>query len=191
MGVDFYCGDVSFGCSYGGWNEIRKIIIKSTFDYIQDKFQKDFELYNSINNEGNEHFIGEGSTYNCYKKEINKIIELMKSSSKKSNVFGKDIDNTINDFIVITRKLSYIDALIYFDIGGLYSLCNKSDCEGFYSVGNSVDICQLFDLIEPFIKLNDEYTHSIIYNTETRFYGVSVYELFKESKTKNIKITIA
>ena len=48
MGVDFYCGDVTFGCSYGGWNQLRKFIIKSTFDYIQDKFQKDFEKYINI-----------------------------------------------------------------------------------------------------------------------------------------------
>ena len=80
--------------------------------------------------------------------------------------------------------------LIYFDIGGLYSLCNKSDCEGFYSVGNSIDICKLFDLIEPFIKLNDEDKHSAIYVSGTGFYCKSLYELFKESATQNKKITI-
>lgn len=190
MGVDFYCGDFTYGASYGGWNELRRTVIKSTFDYIQDKFQKDFELYNSITDEEDEHYIGDGSTYNCYKKDTLKIIELMQSASKKPNIFGMNIDNTINDFIGITRNLSYVDALIYFDIGGLYSLCNKSDCEGFYSIGNSVDICQLFDLIEPFIKINNEDTHSAVYKTETRFYGHCLYELFKESKTQNKKITI-
>jgi hypothetical protein len=187
MGVDFNCGDTTYGCSYGNWNELRKLVMKSTFDYIQDKFKKDFEAYNGIIDEEDEHYIGDGSTYNCYKNDVIKII-LSMADPKEKNIFG--INNTINDFIVITRNLSYVDALIYFDIGGLYSLCNKSDCEGFYSVGNSVDICQLFDLIEPFIKINNEDTHSAIYKTETRFYGHCLYELFKESKTQNKKITI-
>jgi hypothetical protein len=187
MGVDFYCGHVTYGCSYGGWYQLRKTVIKATFDYIQDKFQKDFEAYNSIDDEEDEHYIGDGSLYHYYKKDVIKIILSMADPEEK-NVFG--LDNTVDNFIVINRNLSYIDALIYFDIGGLYSLCNKSDCEGFYSVGNSTDICQLFDLIEPFIKKIDESWHSSIYNTETIFYGQYLYELFKESKTQNKKITI-
>ena len=188
MGVDFNCGDTTYGCSYGNWNELRKLVMKSTFDYIQNKFQKDFELYNSITDEEDEHYIGEGTTYNCYKKDMLKIIELIQSASKKPNIFG--LDNTINDFITITSNLSYVDVLIYFDIGGLNSLCNKSDWGGFYSVGNSVDICQLFDLIEPFIKSNNEDTHKAIYIPESRFYGNCLYDLFKESATQNKKITI-
>jgi hypothetical protein len=191
MGVDFYCGETTFGTSYGGWNELIRIVIKSTFDYIQNKFQKDFELYNSITDEEDEHYIAEGTRYNCYKKDIIKIFELMQTASKKPNIFGMNIDTTINDFIDITRHLSYVDALIYFDIGGLYSLCNKNDCEGFYSAGNSFDICHLFDLIKPFIKINNEDTYSAIYSTETRFYGHCLYELFKKSKTQHKKITIA
>jgi hypothetical protein len=187
MGVDFYCGDVTFGCSYSGWNELRKLVIKSSFDYIQDKFKKDFEAYNGIMDEEDENYIGEGTTYNCYKKDVIKIILSMADPQDK-NIFG--LDNAVNNFIVITRNLSYVDSLIYFDIGGLYSLCNKSDCEGFYSVGNSVDICKLFDLIEPFIKLNNEDTHKAIYIPESRFYGNCLYDLFKESATQNKKIII-
>jgi hypothetical protein len=188
MGVDFYCGDVAFGCSYGGWNELRKLVIKSTFDYIQDKFKKDFEAYNNIDDEEDEHYIGDGSVYNCYKNDIIKII-LSMSDPEDKNIFG--LDNQVNNFIVITRNLNYIDALIYFDIGGLYSLCNKSDCDGFYSVGNSIDICKLFDLIEPFVKLNDENWHLAIYNREYRTYDNCLYDLFKESAIKNKKIRIA
>jgi len=187
MGVDFYCGDVTFGCSYGSWNELRKLVIKSTFDYIQDKFQKDFKAYNGIMDEEDENYIGEGTAYDCYKKDVLKII-LSIADPQDKNIFG--LDNAVNNFIVITRNLSYVDSLIYFDIGGLYSLCNKSDCEGFYSVGNSVDICKLFDLIEPFIELNGKEWHSAIYKTETRIYGQCLYELFKESATQNKKIII-
>lgn len=187
MGVDFYCGDKSFGCSYGSWNELRKLIIQATFNYIQDKFQKDYELYKD-STEDDENWIGEGSSYNCYKKDMIKIIEQMNLQSKTKNVFG--MDNTINNLINLCINLSFVDALIHFDIGGLYSLCNKSDCEGYYSVGNSVDICQLFDLIEPFIKNMDENTHKSIYVPGSRYNNI-LYELFKESATTNKKIIIS
>ena len=36
MGVDLYCNDYRFSCSYGGWHEYRKNIILSTMDYIQN-----------------------------------------------------------------------------------------------------------------------------------------------------------
>ncbi len=190
MGVDFYCGDVTFGCSYGGWNELRRNVIKATFDFIQDKFQREEELYKNITDEEDENYIGDGSKYYCYKKEIIKLIEAMNSSNTK-NVFGINIDNTVNNFINLCRNLSYIDTLIYFDIGGLYAFCNKSDCEGFYSVGNSVDICQLFDLIEPFIEKNNKQTYLSIYKLEDRMFGNSrLYDLFKESATQNKKIII-
>jgi hypothetical protein len=187
MGVDFYCGDVTFGSSYGGWNQLRITVIQATFDYIQDKFQKDFEVYNSIDDEEDEHYIGDGSLYHCYKKDMIKIIESLKTSCE-TNVFG--LDNSVSNFIVITRNLGYIDALIYFDIGGLYSLCNKGDCDGFYSVGNSIDVCQLFDLIEPFIKKINENWHFAIYKIEGTPMDNRLYDLFKESVTKNKKISI-
>ena len=189
MGVDFYCGDVTFGCSYGGWNTLRTNVIKATFEFIHDRFQREEELYKNITDEEDEHYIGDGSTYYCYKKQIIELIEAMKNT-KNSSVFGINIDNTINNFINLCRNLHYVDALIYFDIGGLYAFCNKSDCEGYYSVGNSLDICQLFDLIEPFIEKNYKDTYSAIYKQEDRMFGNRAYDLFKESANTNKKIII-
>ena len=190
MGVDLNCGDITFGCSYGGWNELRRNVIKATFDFIQDRFQREEQLYKNITDEEDEDYIGDGSIYYCCKKDIIQIINLMNAQNASKNVFGLNIDNTINTFINLCKNLSFVDALIYFDIGGLYSLCNKSDCEGYYSVGNSVDICQLFDLIEPFIEKNSKDTYSAIYKQEDRMFGNRVYDLFKESATQNKRITI-
>lgn len=187
MGVDFYCGDVTFGCSYGRWDDLRQTVIRATFDYIQDKFQREEELYKNITDEEDNNYIGKGSTYDCYKNDIKGAIKLMESMTS-TNVFG--INNTVNNFISLCKSLSHIDALIYFDIGGLYSLCNKSDCEGYYSVGNSIDICQLFDLIEPFIKKNNEDWYGAIYEADKRPMDNRLYDLFKESAIKNKKISI-
>jgi len=153
MGLDIVCVDNSFSSSYGYWNTIRETIIKATFDYIVDKFQKDEELYKNITNEDDdENYIGEGSNYFIHKTNINKIINIISKPSVITNVFDNG-HNLVPKFLNLITNISYIDSLIYFDIGGLYALCNKSDCEGVYSVGNSYDIILLFDLIEPFLNL--------------------------------------
>jgi hypothetical protein len=95
MGVDFNCGNVTFGCSYVSWNELRKTVIQATFDYIQDKFQREEELYKNITDEEDKHFIGEGSSYNCYKNDVMGMIKLMRQM-KSTNVFG--IYNTESRF---------------------------------------------------------------------------------------------
>jgi len=184
MGVDFHCGDIWFSRSYHGWNEIRLRIIKLTFDYIQDRFQREEELYKNITDEGDEHFIGKGSTYYLCKSEIMEII-------KEINLRGAAL--SINTFINLCSSLSYVDSLIYFDISGIYALCNKNDCEGFYSVGNSFDICQLFGLIETFIEKVDSDLYSAIYiqKEDSNLFGNRLYDLFKESATRNKIITIS
>jgi len=187
MGIDVVCDDNSFSTSYGYWNTIRETIIKTTFDYIIDKFQKDEELYKNITDENDKHYIGEGSNYFMHKKNINNIINSVSKSGVITNFLYAG-DNLVVKFLGSATNLSYIDSLIYFNIGGLYALCNKSDCEGVYSVGNSHDIILLFDLIEPFVKNYDD-CYKCIYVVEDRLYN-RLYDVFKESIEKNKKVKI-
>ena len=77
-----------------------------------------------------------------------------------------------------------MNALNHFDIGGLFALCNQSDCEGYYTPGNSLDICSLFDKIKPFVKKYSVYDD--IYENARNFHNKSVYEVFEHSyKTLN------
>lgn len=181
MGIDLHCGEISFGSSYTGWNELRLIIIQATIDYIQDKFQKDYELYNNLTDD-DDNWIGEGSDYDYFKRQINDLF-----TSIKNEKASMPFNNSINCFVNKVRSNSQIDALVYFDIYGLYSLCNKNDCEGYYSPGNSVDICNLLDLIKPFIKNIDEDVYGTIYEASSN----ELYKLFKESVITNQKIRIA
>lgn len=190
MGIDLYCGEATYGCSYGGWNELRKFVINCTFNYIQDKFSKDVELYGDLTDTNDENYIGEGSEYNFNKKLMLEFIESMNKAKKTMSIYGFESDATLNNFMNVVKDFRCVDVFIYFDIDGLYAFCNKGDSEGYYSVGNSVDICRLFDLIEPNIKNNDEDLHRCIYVPESGGYGNCLYDLFKESATKNKKITI-
>lgn len=194
MGIDLICDEATFGCSYSGWHTIREFIIKSTFDYITDKFAKDKELYKDIANEDNEHYIGEGSQYFIYSNQINILITNLNLPNILSN-FNINTFNTFNKFNGLFTKfinltydnLDNKDALIYFNIDGLYALCNKSDCEGFYSVGNSKNIIRLFDLIEPFVK-KDNSVYMGIY--EESFSRNKLYDVFKKSVENKKKVII-
>ena len=85
------------------------------------------------------------------------------------------------------HNLKYMNALNRFDVGGLFALCNQSDCEGYYTPGNSLDICSLFDIIEPFLKKYSCY--NCIYTKEGRTYN-RIYDVFEESYKTMKKVSI-
>ena len=91
-------------------------------------------------------------------------------------------------FIELCMDTKFINALNNFDIGGLFALCNQSDCEGYYTPVNSLDICSLFDKIEPFVKKYSCYFR--IYNEKEDSDYNSVYEVFEHSYKTLTKITI-
>jgi hypothetical protein len=174
MGIDLHCNDKKFSCSYGHWYEIRTEIIKATFDFIQDRFDKDNKLYSDLTDD-NENWIGKGSTYYSYMTDL---IEIKTQIFESNDLFDK--------FIRLSHNLHVINTLIYFDIIGLVALCNKSDCEGFYSSGNSFDICYLFDKIEPFVKKYSCY--NCIYSDKGIIFD-KLYDVFEYSY-KTIKKVI-
>ena len=183
MGVQFNCEDSSFGCSYSGWHQIRVEIIKATIDYIQDKYTNDKELYGSFSEE-DEKYIGEGSSYQFYMKHLLDSKNILFEQNTNVNRFGIEIVDRVNIFNNLCRDFDFMNALNHFDIGGLFALCNQSDCEGYYTPGNSLDICSLFDKIKPFVKKYSVYDD--IYENARNFHNKSVYEVFEHSyKTLN------
>jgi hypothetical protein len=185
MGIDLYCGEMTYSCSYGGWNRIREHITQATFEFILDKFNKDKELYGNLN-EDDDDWIGEGSEYYNYMENINEII---KNIHDKVKIKKNNDNDIISRFLSVIRKnIKLIDALIYFNINGLYDLCNKDDCEGFYSVGNSNDIYSLLELIKHNMIKFDSY--NTIYGKDTREGCNSVFEVFKESVDKKLTVCI-
>ena len=78
--------------------------------------------------------------------------------------------------------------LFFFNISGIYAFCNKSDCEGYYSVGNSYDICQLFKLIKPFyttdININKsiKQIEKVLASVKDMTNSFKVFGLYKKGK---------
>ena len=154
MGVDFQCGDKSYSCGYGRWNDIRRAIIYATYLYVCDTMDVD------------------DPTESVYKHDLLTMFDscILGNSSHENavNTVVKECHGTYN----------IIDSLNYFGLVGLYALCYKSDCDGFYSPGNSLDICILLDkLKETFERYTiDDDEYRSIYNSE---YGV--YPVFDTS----------
>jgi len=190
MGVDFVCGELSTGCSYTSWYNFRCSIIQSTYEYIEDQYAKDKELYGHLT-ENDEHWIGEGSLYYSYVSDLLKYKETLLNANLSSNYLMSD---KVAKFNQLCRNYYYLNALNHFGLGGLFALCNQSDTEGYYTPGNSLDICMLLDRIKPFIKETTG-TYDFVFTEEksldeTRIIANPMYDVFEHSyKTlTNVKI---
>ena len=149
MGIDLYCNDKTFGCGYGSWYNIRTALIEATFEYLEVHFAvSEYE-------EG----ISEHGSMFALKQYIEKI--------HTNKINGKNL-NLFDNFYACLGILEFVDLLIQFGVGGLYALCNKMDCEGCYSVGNSYDIIEFFKLIRPFIINDNDNLESL---AEYKFFG--------------------
>lgn len=184
MGIILNSGDTSFVCSYEYWRQIRNAIIKATMEHIQTTYEKDMELYEHLTEE-HENWIGNGSLYNNYIGELFNVIRELQRHQNKQKV----LDDSIGVFNQVSSKMDVINALNFFDIGGLYALCNQSDCEGYYTPGNSLDICALFDRIEPFLKKIDFDLYECIYIQEGRTSN-RLYDIFEHSYRMLCKVNI-
>ena len=138
MGIDLYCVEKDFSCSYGYWHNIRNSVIKATFIHISIEINSD-----KINKDTNE-FV--------YANNLQNMIDVIERQSKDGNYLG--------NFVKMCHSIPNIDYLIYFGLEGLAAFCNKSDCEGFYSVADSYSICQLFKTIKPYLIKNMELIES-------------------------------
>lgn len=150
MGVDFCCEDKLYSCGYGRWNSIRRAIIYATYLYVRD--------YNEIN-EPNEQ---------VYRHDLLTMFD----SCILGNAAHENAVNTVVKECHCTDNI--IDSLNYFGLVGLYALCYKSDCDGFYSPGNSLDICILLDKLKETFKMYniEPGEQRSIYNTEHGIYSV-------------------
>jgi hypothetical protein len=195
MGIDLDCGKNSFGCSYSSWNELRSIVIEATLKYLKRIVNKeysendiDYRYHDTIRNLLNE-------IKNQNKTLYTTTTSNQEQEQEKEQEYSFFSEKKLQTFIsIVGSEMSYIDALISFDVGGLFTFCYKSDCEGFYSSGNSMDICRLFNTIELFVKELDAETHSAIYNKQNGTFSdgyEGLYKVFENSWKNDLIVTIS
>ena len=126
--------------------------------------------------------------YKHSKYHIHIITEFKEAISNPEYTRNFNDFNFVSNFVKICYDSRYFNELNYFGIAGVLALCNQSDGGGYYTPGNSLDICLLFDKIEQFLKNYDCY--DCIYIKENRLFD-RLYDVFKYShqKLQNVLIT--
>jgi hypothetical protein len=190
MGIDLICKEKVFSCGYGFWNLIRTATIIATADYLKDQLSKtnvEEETYPYVSLKNINDFMDELLSYN---KNTEKSEETTEEDEVSTPIpTENDEEIPIIGLFLGNCSLQVQDLLIYFGVGGVYALCNKMDCEGYYSVGNAYDILELFKLIKPFIinkTDNLETSENEIYNCV-----IQVEKVFQESVDTKQNIIIS
>jgi hypothetical protein len=98
-------------------------------------------------------------------------------------------DRCIVPLLTLCNDINLLNALNKFHLGGLFALCNQSDCNGHYTPGNSLDICILLDIIEPNLKSYESYDCIYQENQFNQFYNY-LYKVFEHSHTNKCIIRI-
>ena len=134
MGVCFCCSDSEYSCSYGNWHKIREELSKATILYLEYK----------------KKVLPDTNTYLL--ENIDKILDIKKETP---TYFG-------HIFFIFDNNPDCKNILISLGVSGIYDLCNKSDDDGYYSVGNSHDILQMIANVRPFLQNNGEHLEYIM-----------------------------
>lgn len=177
MGIYITCGDKSIQMTYSTWAYFRQELIKITLIYLE-KLCSDNNSDNSLDNSSNK---------SHYFRLIDDFCKMIRSCEYDYNVL--DVNLLVVFLNNITSQLCYLDAFVYFGVDGLYSLCCKSDCDGLYSPGNSLDICNFFDFMKDYIKAHDQKLYDHIYIPDDN--RICIYDVFYNSWKNNKYASIA
>jgi len=166
MSIYITCGDKSIQMTYSTWAYLRQELIRVTLIYLEKLDDVD----------GIHYF-----------KLIRDFCKTIRSYEYDYSVL--DVNLLIVFLNNMKSQLCYLDAFIYVGVGGLYSLCSKSDCDGLYSPGDSLDICNFFDLMKETIKAHDEKIYERIYIPDCD--DNCIYDVFYNSWKNNERVVIA
>lgn len=151
MGFCINCGGVMYNCRYTDWVNFREEIAKSAVVFLVNEYDT------LLKNGANESYL---------ENQLSKIMEYI------------DVNNcsTIPDFMYLFENSDMLNTFIYYRLGGVYALLNKSDDDGYYTVGNSIDIVHTFQFIEQFIE-NDDTKNALVEITKVFQKGIDEKKL--------------
>ena len=176
-------------CPYSTWFEQRVDIILATIKYLETKIAEVESFISKLSEdelEGDPIYPIENNSFDALEFQSN-ISELKKylidpihKTTKKEQIY--------NILIACNKRCGIKDGLVSFGVYGVYLLCDQSDCNGVYTVGESHDILELLETIEPSIDKESEiYRAAYIDNKDSS----SIISVFRDSVNTRqpIKIT--
>jgi hypothetical protein len=153
MGLDLYCNNESWGCTYSGVHIVRKYFIKATIKYMEQidnnkelPFYEPLKSFRNICDFERKKDEDDGQ-FDGNKKQV---IDFLKSLlPEKINTEMFDWIRPLNINYQPWNKTPF--SLSYFGLFGLKTFVNHSDCDGYFTVGNSYDILGLLSRIGNFL----------------------------------------
>jgi len=173
MGIDLICGSEIFSTSYSGWNTLRMKFAEYCIKFIEDlsKNQLNISPDGVIYAMSDKEIIRERVIIESrdIMKKWNNIVEAKKILSMNPDKEGvndfetfvnkRNKELNINDYLKVYGE--HIDYLINIGLYGIFSLLNKSDCDGLYSVGNSIDIINMLNIVNNMNIIEERYIEVI------------------------------
>jgi hypothetical protein len=150
MGIDLTCGKEFFSTSYSGWNTLRMKFAEYCMKFIEDLSKNELNIS------------PDGVIYAMPDKEIIRervIIESRDIMKEWNNIVEAKKTLNIIDYLNIYGE--HIDYLINIGLYGIVSLLDKSDCDGLYSVGNSIDIINMLNIVNNMNIIEEKYIEII------------------------------
>ena len=150
MGIYILCNGESYSCGYASWSVFREEVANAAVRYLRSIYDEMLARPDQPNEE-----------QLAKQTRIAKILEYV------------DVNNcvAIEDFVQLFKDMEFQNTFNYFELGGIYALLNKSDDDGYYTVGNSLDIADTMELVEPHILYDDVKSR---YNTIKKVFEESV-----------------
>jgi hypothetical protein len=163
MSIHLLCGNVYFHCQVSYWNKIRESISRATNVFLLDYLER-FDFLTTDDDKLDEN---EKEKVSLYKKSIS--AQVLKERLSTFSVDYRYAEfhahpklTEVGTLLVEYLKLYnyYLDLLTVLGVNGVYPLLNKSDIEGFYSIGNSIDIINTINIVYDFVE--DDFMKSSI-----------------------------
>ena len=185
MGFCMTCENTGKNCGYTTWMEQRLEIAKIVVKYLEARIQ---ELEADMSDKSDD-YVDENEYINGFP-----TIDFHYNISKLRDRFIKPFTQAKTKesmYRVVENPDMYHlkDVLCYFGVYGIHLLCRQGDCGGVYTVGESMDIIQMFDTIKPYFDTSSE-IYETAFTIKSEF-SSPIYNVFKDSVTtlQPIRIT--
>lgn len=174
------CTKTGKNCSYGTWMEQRLEIAKIVVKYLESRIPEIQEILEEKLADGDE------DEENHYIHDVVKIptIDLEYQIGELQKRFIKPFNETTDDdrkYKVVENPDVYHlkEELCYFGVYGIHLLLRQGDCGGLYSIGESMEILQMFNTIKPYFDTASE-IYQTVFTIESDW-SSPIYEIFKDS----------
>lgn len=161
MGLSLYCSPEWWSCSYSGIHLVRSWMVKATIEWLKDMDLPEPPIYSELK----EYFLTAPYQNKEYQKYIDKerkqVIEFLEhlinpnyEERKTGIIKPEDLLKMYSASVPVLyehwNKTPF--SLWFFGLSGLKKFVNHSDCDGYFTHGDVVDILDLLSKIEPYLK---------------------------------------